>query len=172
MGDFLLLIFPLSAILLAVIYRKVYWKISLLILLLCVPVILITLHESNTCSGYLCGLGEDVGGFIVVAVLVVISIALALIPKRNTKLLVAIFLLPVLIYVILGAWTYYNDNRSGALNPYTNECKREGFDGAKGDSCTCNNTSPISACCKIPGTVCGGTTESRRNTLSNLSTNS
>lgn len=39
------------------------------------------------------------------------------------------------VVAYLGAQSYYRNNRTGGLNPYTQECINQGYQGAKGDYC-------------------------------------
>ena len=58
----------------------------------------------------------------------------------NTKsLIIKIFLVVAGIFIIGNLlYSFYINNRSGSLNPYTEECIKYGYEGAKGKSCTGN----------------------------------
>lgn len=56
-------------------------------------------------------------------------------PNSSFRIVIISLLVPIIIILGLKAYSYYKDNRTGSLNPYTEICKEHGSIGAKGDYC-------------------------------------
>ncbi len=66
---------------------------------------------------------------------ILVTLFFIAIGKPMRKFLKAVVIASCILGFLVAGYAYYHENRTGILNPYTQECIKAGMHGARGNSC-------------------------------------